>query len=175
MHVTLVFKVTARRWKACSSIRPTCVLQQVSANYFRTRDIRRMKTCPELHKQPKQRAEKHPPQADPHIPSDPPVFLFIIILVIATLAGILLQVNGVLSEFWMTHVDDWAGTLVGFYILFALRVASQWEKAVVPAPGKIHKTGWTRRLLAHTGIDNVPNWIDQPRDGDPHSIHPRKP
>ena len=98
------------------------------------------------------------PQADPHIPPIA-VFLFILILVIATLGGILLQVNGVLSEFWMTMwMTGW--TLVGFYILFALRVASQWEKAVVLRLGKFIKLAGPGAFWLIPGIDNVPNWID---------------
>jgi regulator of protease activity HflC (stomatin/prohibitin superfamily) len=51
-------------------------------------------------------------------------------------------------------------TLVGFYILFALRVASQWEKAVVLRLGKFIKLAGPGAFWLIPAIDTVPNWID---------------
>ena len=98
------------------------------------------------------------PQADPHIPALA-VFLFVLIMLIANVGGILLQDNGILSDFWMIMwILGW--TLVGFYILFALRVASQWEKAVILRLGKFIKLAGPGAFWIIPGIDTVPNWID---------------
>lgn len=103
-----------------------------------------------------QRAARQQP--DPHIPPLA-VVVFMLILVVANLGGILLQVNGLLSDFWMVMwIVGW--TLVGFYILLALRVASQWEKAVILRLGKFKKLAGPGAFWLIPAIDNVPNWID---------------
>lgn len=51
-------------------------------------------------------------------------------------------------------------TLVGFYILFALKVASQWEKVVVLRLGKFMKLAGPGAFWIIPIIDNTPTWID---------------
>jgi len=97
-------------------------------------------------------------QPDPHIPPFG-IFLFLLILLLGNLGGILMQINGLLSDLWMAiWILGW--TLVGFYLLFALRVASQWEKAVVLRLGKFLKLAGPGAFWLIPIIDTVPNWID---------------
>ena len=62
---------------------------------------------------------------------------------------------------------DWASgawvivwTLVGLYILFALKVASQWEKAVVLRLGKLMGLRGPGAFWIIPIVDSVPAWID---------------
>jgi regulator of protease activity HflC (stomatin/prohibitin superfamily) len=51
-------------------------------------------------------------------------------------------------------------TLVGVYFLFALKVASQWEKAVVLRFGKFHKLAGPGLFWITPIVDTIPNWVD---------------
>lgn len=53
-----------------------------------------------------------------------------------------------------------AWTLIGTYILFALKVASQWEKAVVLRLGKFRKLAGPGPFWIIPIIDTTPTWID---------------
>jgi regulator of protease activity HflC (stomatin/prohibitin superfamily) len=91
----------------------------------------------------------------------PPIagFLFGIFLLIGALGGILMSDAGILPEFWTAMwIIGW--TLVGTYFLFGLKVASQWEKAVVLRLGKFIKLAGPGAFWLIPIIDNVPNWID---------------
>jgi len=50
--------------------------------------------------------------------------------------------------------------LAGTYILFALKVASQWEKAVVLRLGKFHRLRGPGLFWIIPIIDSIPSWID---------------
>ena len=84
-----------------------------------------------------------------------------------TIFGIFLVI-AVLGALWMDgRVPDlWIGlfvgamTLVGTYILFALKVASQWEKAVVLRLGKFHGLRGPGVFWIIPIIDTIPSWID---------------
>ena len=62
--------------------------------------------------------------------------------------------------------DAWLGlfvvvmTLVGVYILFALKVASQWEKAIVLRLGKFHALRGPGVFWIIPIVDSIPSWID---------------
>src|SRR5258705_12146176 len=62
--------------------------------------------------------------------------------------------------------DNWIGawvtimTLLGVYILFALKVASQWEKAVILRLGKFHALRGPGVFWIIPIIDAIPSWID---------------
>jgi regulator of protease activity HflC (stomatin/prohibitin superfamily) len=62
--------------------------------------------------------------------------------------------------------DAWIGTfvvittLLSVYILFALKVASQWEKAVVLRLGKFHALRGPGLFWIVPIIDSIPSWID---------------
>ncbi len=86
------------------------------------------------------------------------VLVFIIIMLIGILVGIQAGSMGA-SE----STQGWiiAGfVVVGFVILFALKVASQWEKAVVLRLGKFHGLRGPGMFWIIPVIDSTPNWID---------------
>jgi regulator of protease activity HflC (stomatin/prohibitin superfamily) len=51
-------------------------------------------------------------------------------------------------------------TLAGMYVLFALKVASQWEKAVILRLGKFQKLAGPGPFWIIPIIDTIPTWID---------------
>ena len=57
-----------------------------------------------------------------------------------------------------TWVTLW--TLLGTYIMYALKVASQWEKAVVLRLGKFHALRGPGVFWIIPIVDSVPSWID---------------
>jgi len=50
--------------------------------------------------------------------------------------------------------------LLGTYVLFALKVASQWEKAVVLRLGKFHGLSGPGAFWIIPIVDTIPSWID---------------
>jgi len=100
--------------------------------------------------------KKKQQQPDQHIPPIAgTVFgLFIIIAVLGALLGDGKFGDNVIGT-WVT-----AWTLVGVYVLFALKVASQWEKAVVLRLGKIHVLKGPGAFWIIPIIDTIPTWID---------------
>ncbi|HZJ22011.1 MAG TPA: slipin family protein [Anaerolineales bacterium] len=80
------------------------------------------------------------------------------IFVVATIIGVALMYDRV--------GDGWSGLfvsvmmLVGIYILFALKVASQWEKAVVLRFGKFHGLRGPGLFWIIPIVDTIPSWID---------------
>jgi len=93
---------------------------------------------------------------DPHIPSIAG-FVFAVCLIIATLGSIYLgnNVSDISAGAWVTI---WL--LIGIYILFALKVASQWEKAVVLRLGKFKGLKGPGLFWIVPGIDAVSTWVD---------------
>jgi regulator of protease activity HflC (stomatin/prohibitin superfamily) len=93
---------------------------------------------------------------DPHIP---PIayFIFTTCLIIATLGSIYLgnNVSDISAGGWVTL---WL--LIGIYILFALKIASQWEKAVVLRLGKFKGLKGPGLFWIVPGIDTVSTWVD---------------
>lgn len=95
-------------------------------------------------------------KADPRIP---PIAgtLFAVFLLVAILGAILMDgrqpdwLIGGWVVFWM---------LIGIYILFALKVASQWEKAIVLRLGKFQGLRGPGMFWIIPIIDTVPTWID---------------
>ncbi len=95
-------------------------------------------------------------KANQHIP---PIAgtIFGIVLLIATLGAIF--GDGRYSDAIIgTWVVIWM--LVGIYILFALKVASQWEKVVVLRLGKFYKLAGPGAFWIIPIIDATPTWID---------------
>jgi len=95
-------------------------------------------------------------QTDQHIP---PIAgtLFGVILVVAILGAIFGdgKLNDALLGAW---VLGW--TLIGAYILFALKVANQWEKAVVLRLGKFHGLKGPGIFWIIPLVDAATSWID---------------
>jgi regulator of protease activity HflC (stomatin/prohibitin superfamily) len=100
--------------------------------------------------------KKKAQQADTHI-SPIASSVFGVILVIAVLGAILGdgKVNDALLGTW---VLGW--TFIGAYILFALKVANQWEKAVVLRLGKFHGLKGPGMFWIIPIVDNASSWID---------------
>ena len=97
-----------------------------------------------------------PPKQDQHISAIAGT-LFGVAMVIAVLGAV--WGEGRYSDAVLgTWVIVW--TLIGIYILFALKVASQWEKAVVLRLGKFHKLAGPGPFWIIPIIDTTPMWID---------------
>ncbi len=95
-------------------------------------------------------------KVDQHIP---PIAgaLFSIFLAAGVLGAILM--DGKIGDGW---IGTWViGTLlIATYILFALKVASQWEKAVVLRLGKFKGLKGPGLFWIVPVIDTIPSWID---------------
>ncbi len=95
-------------------------------------------------------------QADQHIST-----------IAGALFGLFLIVSAVGTIFMDGHVNDaligaWvlSWMLIGVYILFALKVASQWEKAIVLRLGKFHGLRGPGLFWIVPIFDAVTTWID---------------
>jgi regulator of protease activity HflC (stomatin/prohibitin superfamily) len=97
-------------------------------------------------------------QPDLHIPAVA-IFLFVIGLLVAFYAGTRLSQKGILSAAW-TPVWTVAWTLLSVYVLFALKIASQWEKAVLLRFGKFHRLAGPGMFWLIPIVDSLANWID---------------
>jgi regulator of protease activity HflC (stomatin/prohibitin superfamily) len=95
---------------------------------------------------------------DQHIPGVAGA-LFTICLLIEVLGLIFLTQKGILNDTW-AGVWSVAWLLVALFFLLALKVASQWEKAVVLRLGKFHKLAGPGVFWVVPIIDTVANWID---------------
>ena len=84
-------------------------------------------------------------------------FLFAVFLIAGMLGAILM--DGRVSDVWIGAYVT-ATLLIGVYILYALKVASQWEKAVVLRLGKFRGLRGPGLFWIVPIIDNIPSWID---------------
>lgn len=100
--------------------------------------------------------QKKPGKDDQHI-SSVAWTLFGIFLAIAVLGA--LWLDGRVPDLWI-GLFVVAVMLVGTYILFALRIASQWEKAVVLRLGKFHALRGPGVFWIVPIVDSIPSWID---------------
>jgi len=100
--------------------------------------------------------QKKPKKDDQHI-SGVAAAMFGIFLILAVLGA--LWMNGRVPDFW---IGLWVGvmTLLGTYILFALKVASQWDKAVVLRLGKFLGLRGPGLFWIIPVVDSVASWID---------------
>lgn len=83
--------------------------------------------------------------------------IFGILLVVAVLGAILM--SGRVADSW-TGLFVAVMTIAATYILFALKVASQWEKAVVLRLGKFHGLRGPGLFWIVPIVDTIPSWID---------------
>jgi len=89
-----------------------------------------------------------------------PIAAFLCLLVFALGALVFsLYLNTVLSSlavggFWIVL------SIVAVYILFALKVARQWEKAIVLRFGRFHSLRGPGLFWIIPLVDTIPNWID---------------
>lgn len=84
--------------------------------------------------------------------------LFAICMLVAVLGALYLDSRNV-SEVW---IATWAFVfiLLGSYFMYALKVASQWEKAVVLRLGKFRNLAGPGVFWLVPVVDTVANWID---------------
>jgi regulator of protease activity HflC (stomatin/prohibitin superfamily) len=84
-------------------------------------------------------------------------FIFGVILIVAVLGAILMDGK---APDWVIGTYVLGLTLIGTYILYALRVASQWEKAVILRLGKFHKLAGPGMFWIIPIVDAISSWID---------------
>ena len=84
--------------------------------------------------------------------------IFAVFLVASTLGAIGMSGNGVGDAIIGGYVT--VTMLIGIYILFALKVASQWEKTVILRLGKFHKLAGPGPFWIIPIVDTIPTWID---------------
>ncbi|MCX6026080.1 MAG: slipin family protein [Chloroflexi bacterium] len=89
-----------------------------------------------------------------------PVSIFLFVVIVAVMVGVAALLDSL-------HVAQWIGLtvsgvllLVAFYILFALKVANQWDKAVVLRFGKFHGLRGPGLFWIIPIVDTTPVWID---------------
>ena len=100
--------------------------------------------------------KKKAQQAELHI-SGIAAFLFGLCLIVAVVGA--LWGDGKFSDMALgIWVVIW--TLLGIYIMYALKVASQWEKAVVLRLGKFRALRGPGAFWIIPIIDSIPSWID---------------
>ncbi len=104
----------------------------------------------------KSNEKKKSQPSDPHIsPIAGALFgVFLLIAVFGAIFG-----DGRFSD---TVLGVWVlgWTVIGVYILFALKVANQWEKAVVLRLGKFKKLAGPGLFWIIPVVDSTPSWID---------------
>jgi regulator of protease activity HflC (stomatin/prohibitin superfamily) len=83
--------------------------------------------------------------------------IFGVFLVITILGAILM--DGRVADLWIGLFVS-VMMIIGTYILFALKVASQWEKAVVLRLGKFYGLRGPGVFWIIPIIDTIPSWID---------------
>lgn len=83
---------------------------------------------------------------------------FILGALIIAVGLVMSEVLGV-SDVWVGAFIV-AGTLIATYILFALKIADQWEKAVVLRFGKFSGLKGPGRFWIVPVVDSIPRWID---------------
>jgi regulator of protease activity HflC (stomatin/prohibitin superfamily) len=95
---------------------------------------------------------------DQHIPGVA-IFLFAICLLVLVVGVHWMTQNGVTSDS-LTGVWTVAWILLGIFFLFWLKIASQWEKAVILRLGKFHKLAGPGLFLLLPFVDTLAIWID---------------
>jgi len=113
-------------------------------------------------KQPKeQRRLVEPDEAKRQAKFVNPVSLtiYFVIQTLAVVAGIVIGETLGLGDLWAGLVIA-AGTLLALYFLFALKIADQWEKAVVLRYGKFVGLRGPGRFWIVPIVETIPRWID---------------
>jgi regulator of protease activity HflC (stomatin/prohibitin superfamily) len=85
--------------------------------------------------------------------------LFLVMLGLGGLAAVIGTASFGLSDTWAAVLFA-AFTLVGVYFLFALKIANQWEKAVVLRFGKFRGLYGPGLFWVIPVVDSVSSWID---------------
>lgn len=95
-------------------------------------------------------------RVEAHIPAVA-VALFLLLLVPGLLGAAIL--DPLVDDLWIAlWIGGW--TLAGTYILFALKVAAQWEKAIVLRLGKFHRLAGPGPFWIVPLLEAIPAWVD---------------
>jgi hypothetical protein len=86
------------------------------------------------------------------------VTIFLLLLVLSAVAGVVELLIGV--KVWVLIVTILIPELIGLYILFALKVADQWEKAVILRFGNFTGLRGPGLFWIVPVVDRIPVWID---------------
>ena len=90
--------------------------------------------------------------------SGPGIFMFVVLVILAIFGAAIMDANGVSETIAVPYLV--AMVLIGTYILLAIQIASQWEKAVVLRFGKFHNLKGPGMFWIVPIVDTVVNWID---------------
>jgi regulator of protease activity HflC (stomatin/prohibitin superfamily) len=82
----------------------------------------------------------------------------IVIFVLGMIALVILDANGVSDE-WIA-LEITLVSLLAVYVMFALKIARQWEKAVVLRLGRFQKLAGPGLFWLIPIVDTMANWID---------------
>lgn len=85
--------------------------------------------------------------------------LFFVFLALSIAAAIL--VDSLNLPDWLIGAVLLGLNLIGIYFLFALKIANQWEKALVLRFGKFRGLGGPGLFWIAPVVDSIPMWIDQ--------------
>jgi hypothetical protein len=85
--------------------------------------------------------------------------IFGVILAVSIVVGLVLDQNTDLGAGWVGLIIG-GGALVATYILFALKIADQWEKAVVLRFGRFAGLRGPGLFWIVPVVDTIPSWID---------------
>ena len=64
------------------------------------------------------------------------------------------------KNYWGGGLVMGVGLLIAFYLLFAIKVANQWEKAIVLRLGKFHRLAGPGLFWVVPIVDSIPSWVD---------------
>lgn len=85
------------------------------------------------------------------------IFVFVVLMVVATLGNIVMDGNlgpVLTTAYWIVVL------IVGLYLLFAIKVAQQWERAVVLRLGRFNGLKGPGLFWIVPILDSTPVWID---------------
>ncbi len=90
----------------------------------------------------------------------PPLAVMVFVLIEALTVGTAMLLVNRLPE---NVLAMWVilGSLLALYVLFALKVAAQWEKAVILRLGRFYRLAGPGPFWIIPVVDSIPSWIDQ--------------
>ncbi len=83
--------------------------------------------------------------------------LFFVVLLIG------IATSALTGQFEKNNLPVWMlfSLVIGLFLLFALKIANQWEKAIVLRFGKFHRLAGPGMFWVVPVVDSIPSWIDQ--------------
>jgi regulator of protease activity HflC (stomatin/prohibitin superfamily) len=85
--------------------------------------------------------------------------IFGVVLAVSIVVGLILDQNTALGDGWVALIIG-GGALVAAYLLFALKIADQWEKAVVLRFGRFTGLRGPGLFWIVPVMDSIPSWVD---------------